>query len=72
MDLSKGNKIQIRPFLFNGLLFRFVIFFIALCVSLVSKLYGWVLPVPAVVLLMMLSNTFLSHPEYETEDSRWS
>jgi hypothetical protein len=72
MDLSKGNKIQIRPFLFNGLLFRFVIFFIALCVSLVSNLYGWVLPVPAVVLLMMLSNTFLSHPEYETEDSRWS
>jgi hypothetical protein len=65
LEISVKKKISIKPFLFNGLISRFILFFSAFCLGLFTVNIGWVMPVPFVIILMIILKMFLSHPEYE-------
>jgi uncharacterized membrane protein len=70
MDVSKGNKKTTLSFIMNGVLFRFLFFLAVFVTSLVTFDFGWVLPVPVTVLVMVILKTLLSHPEYEMNDNK--
>jgi uncharacterized membrane protein len=68
--VSKGNKKTTLSFIMNGVLFRFLFFLAVFVTSLVTFDFGWVLPVPVTVLVMVILKTLLSHPEYEMNDNK--
>jgi hypothetical protein len=70
LEISVKKKILIKPFLLNGLISRFILFLSSFVLGLFTIHIGWVMPVPIVIILMAILKMFLSHPEYDMQESR--
>jgi uncharacterized membrane protein len=59
LEISIKKKILIKPFLFNGLIARVILFLSFFVLGLFTFHVGWVMPVPIVIILMVILKMFL-------------
>ena len=59
---SELKEIRINDFSFlRSVFFRFVLFLVLFLVSLITIQYGWVAPIPIVVLFLFMTGTLLAN-----------